>query len=256
MPTASLPRIAAAAGCSASTARRHLAGGPADLAARGTDPRRRGAYKAAPKQLLRTVADPDQQVRWWAAANHTCPQVQARLAVDPDPDVRSKALSNAACPAPVLLRAVLRGGRSHRAAAASNPRLQHRLLERLSSDRYRDVRAAAVAASMGLWPTTQGGMSPVRLEGASVVFTGSFAHFGRRTIEQAAREAGAYPDSKVGTRTSFLVAGRPNPKATVGPTGRSSKRRAADDYRIPVLDEDAFIRLLPEDARRAYMAQD
>jgi DNA ligase (NAD+) len=77
------------------------------------------------------------------------------------------------------------------------------------------------------------------LSGKTLVVTGSLDGFSRQEAEEAIRAAGGHPASSVSARTDYLVAGE---KA-------GSKLAKAEQLGVPVLDEDAFRRLLVEDAR-------
>lgn len=242
-PTATAVQIAAAVGCHPSTVRKHLAPTPARAAAAADDIRRRGALDATASQLWRMLADGDRDVRWWAAANPRCPPATARLSNDSDPGVRSTAVSNPNCPPALLRRAARHLHADVRAAAAGNPSLPPTLRSRLIADRDPAVQAAAV----GRHRRRDG------LSGRPVVFTGSFTHFNRATVAAAAEAAGAFVYTKVGYGTAYLVAGRGNPASVVGPTGLSSKRRAANEGRVPVMDEAEFIAMLPPAVRDVHL---
>ena len=72
------------------------------------------------------------------------------------------------------------------------------------------------------------------LAGKTLVVTGALTGFARTDAEEAIRAAGGHAASSVSSRTDYLVAGE---KA-------GSKLAAAERLGIPVLDEDAFRRLL------------
>jgi DNA ligase (NAD+) len=76
------------------------------------------------------------------------------------------------------------------------------------------------------------------LAGKTLVVTGSLAGFSRQEAEEAIRAAGGHPTSSVSARTDYLVAGE---KA-------GSKLAKAEQLGVPVLDEDAFRRLLVDGA--------
>lgn len=102
-----------------------------------------------------------------------------------------------------------------------------RLLEKLKRhgiDPKEAVRPAAAPAS-----------GP--LAGKTVVVTGELASMTRQAAEQRIRRAGGKPTRSVSKNTDFLVAGS-EPGA--------GKMRSAEKHATPILDEDAFLRLLGE----------
>jgi DNA ligase (NAD+) len=72
------------------------------------------------------------------------------------------------------------------------------------------------------------------LAGKTVVVTGTLPGFSREEAESAIRAAGGHPAGSVSAKTDYLVAGE---KA-------GSKLARAESLGVPVLDEDAFRRLL------------
>ena len=72
-----------------------------------------------------------------------------------------------------------------------------------------------------------------------MVVTGSIEGFSREEAEDAVRAAGGKPAGSVSKKTDYLVAG----------PGAGSKLAKAAELGIPVLDEDAFRRLLGGDDR-------
>jgi DNA ligase (NAD+) len=72
------------------------------------------------------------------------------------------------------------------------------------------------------------------LAGKTVVVTGTLPGFSREEAEAAIRGAGGHPAGSVSAKTDYLVAGE---KA-------GSKLAKAESLGVPVLDEDAFRRLL------------
>jgi DNA ligase (NAD+) len=70
--------------------------------------------------------------------------------------------------------------------------------------------------------------------GKTLVVTGSLAGFSRQEAEDAIREAGGHPAGSVSKKTDYLVAGE----------NAGSKLAKAAELGVPVLDEDAFRRLL------------
>ena len=75
------------------------------------------------------------------------------------------------------------------------------------------------------------------LAGRTVVVTGSLEGFSREEAEDAVRAAGGKPAGSVSKKTDYLVAG----------PGAGSKLARATELGIPVLDEDAFRRMLAGD---------
>ena len=72
------------------------------------------------------------------------------------------------------------------------------------------------------------------LDGKTVVVTGTIEGFSREEAEDAVRAAGGKPAGSVSKKTDYVVAG----------PGAGSKLQKAADLGIPVLDADAFRRLL------------
>ena len=72
------------------------------------------------------------------------------------------------------------------------------------------------------------------LSGKTLVVTGTLPGFSRSEAEEAIRAAGGHPAGSVSESTDYLVAGD---KA-------GSKLAKAESLGVPVLDEDAFRRLL------------
>ncbi len=72
------------------------------------------------------------------------------------------------------------------------------------------------------------------LAGKSVVVTGTIEGFSREEAEQAVRDAGGKAVGSVSKKTDFVVAG----------PGAGSKLAKAEELEIPILDADAFRRLL------------
>jgi len=73
-----------------------------------------------------------------------------------------------------------------------------------------------------------------RLEGKTVVVTGTLEHFTREQAEQAIREVGGKASSSVSKKTDFVVAGS-NP---------GSKLEKARSLGVPVLTEEQFLKML------------
>jgi DNA ligase (NAD+) len=126
-------------------------------------------------------------------------------------------------------------------------------------DRFQEVEGVGptVAASLAAYfsaPETAGiladlvdaGVEPERptiratgagegaLTGKTVVVTGTLDGFSREAAEAAIREAGGRPAGSVSRKTDYLVAG----------PGAGSKLARAQEFGIPVLDEEGFRRLL------------
>jgi DNA ligase (NAD+) len=74
------------------------------------------------------------------------------------------------------------------------------------------------------------------LAGKTVVVTGTLPGFSRQEAEEAIRAAGGHPAGSVSKATDYLVAG----------DRAGSKLTKAEGLGVPVLDEDAFRRLLRE----------
>jgi DNA ligase (NAD+) len=76
------------------------------------------------------------------------------------------------------------------------------------------------------------------LSGRTVVVTGTIEGFSREEAESAVRDAGGKPAGSVSKKTDYVVAG----------PGAGSKLAKAEQLGIPVLDADAFRRLLAGEA--------
>lgn len=100
-------------------------------------------------------------------------------------------------------------------------------------DRLVDAGVEAEAPPPGASAAPTGGA----LQGKTLVVTGSLAGFSRSEAEEAIRAAGGHAAGSVSRSTDFLVAGE---KA-------GSKLTRAEQLGVPVLDEDAFRRLLAGD---------
>ena len=81
-------------------------------------------------------------------------------------------------------------------------------------------------------PTREGAGGP--LAGKALVVTGTLAGFSREEAEQAIRAAGGHPAGSVSRKTDYVVVGG-NP---------GSKAQKAEQLGVPILDEEAFRRLL------------
>ena len=174
-PAWTAEQIAEAAGCHASTVRKHLSGlrTPQPLSAlHGDQDRIDAAWAPRPRfvaGLRHLAADVHREVRYRAARQTDCPPgVVARFAADPSWSVRQSAAANPNCPQPMLARlakdrveqvraAVLARGdisvsvflraaasdRVGRYQAAVSARCPQPVLERLAEDPDESVRAAA-----------------------------------------------------------------------------------------------------------------
>src|SRR5206468_11549880 len=79
-----------------------------------------------------------------------------------------------------------------------------------------------------------GESSAGRLDGRTLVVTGTLEGFSRPEAEEAIRAAGGKPAGSVSKKTDYLVAGE----------SAGSKLTRAQELGVPVLDEAAFRRLL------------
>ncbi|HET7473837.1 MAG TPA: NAD-dependent DNA ligase LigA [Candidatus Limnocylindrales bacterium] len=98
----------------------------------------------------------------------------------------------------------------------------------------RDLDEAGVEAEL---PPPRAAGEPAAegpLSGKSVVVTGTIEGFSREEAEGAVREAGGKPAGSVSKKTDYVVAG----------PGAGSKLAKAEELGIPVLDADAFRKLL------------
>jgi len=99
-------------------------------------------------------------------------------------------------------------------------------------DVLRDLADAGVEPEL---PTPRpADVSSGPLAGRTVVVTGTLDGFSRQDAEAAIREAGGKPGGSVSKKTDYLVAG----------VSAGSKLTRAQELGVPVLDEDAFRRLL------------
>ncbi len=99
----------------------------------------------------------------------------------------------------------------------------------------RDLDEAGVEAELPP-PRPAGGETAAGgpLAGRTVVVTGTIEGFSREEAEEAVRDAGGKPAGSVSKKTDYVVAG----------PGAGSKLAKAEELGIPVLDADAFRRLL------------
>lgn len=96
--------------------------------------------------------------------------------------------------------------------------------------------AGAGGAGAGTGPVAGGSAGP--LAGRTVVVTGTLSRFDRQGAEEAIRAAGGRTSGSVSRRTDFVVAGE----------NAGSKLTRAEELGVPVLDEEAFLRLLAGEA--------
>ena len=75
---------------------------------------------------------------------------------------------------------------------------------------------------------------PQTLAGLTFVLTGSLEHYDRATAEELLRAYGAKASGGVSKKTSYVVAG----------PGAGSKLRKAEELGVPVLDEDALVKII------------
>ena len=75
---------------------------------------------------------------------------------------------------------------------------------------------------------------PQTLAGLTFVLTGSLEHYDRATAEDLLRAYGAKASGSVSKKTSYVVAG----------PGAGSKLRKAEELGVPVLDEDALMKII------------
>lgn len=82
----------------------------------------------------------------------------------------------------------------------------------------------------------------------TVVFTGNLEGIDRKTAMQKVANLGGIPRSSVSRKTNYVVVGKQDLNL-VGPTGKSSKQRKAEElinsgYDLKIIDENQFIQLL------------
>lgn len=107
----------------------------------------------------------------------------------------------------------------------------------LAIDWHRDIidrwRAAGVAFEDA---STDESATPATLAGLTIVVTGTIPGFTRDAAEEAVRAAGGMTSSSVSSKTSLVVAGE----------GAGSKREKAAGLGIPIVEAEAFERLLSD----------
>ena len=99
-------------------------------------------------------------------------------------------------------------------------------------DVLRDLAAAGVEPELP--EPRPAGADEGPLAGKTLVVTGTLSGFSRQDAEEAIRAAGGKPGGSVSKKTDFVVAGE----------AAGSKLTKAQELGVPVLDEDAFRRLL------------
>jgi DNA ligase (NAD+) len=97
-----------------------------------------------------------------------------------------------------------------------------------------DLADAGVVAEPPAGGVAPGSGAAGPLAGKTIVVTGSLSGFERAAAEEAIRTAGGKAAGSVSKNTSYLVAGE----------GAGSKLAKATELGVPVLDEEAFRRLL------------
>lgn len=88
--------------------------------------------------------------------------------------------------------------------------------------------------AVGVSPEQVSGPTEGPLSGKTVVFTGSLQRMTREEAEELVRSLGGKAASSVSSKTDYVVAG----------PGAGSKLEKAQRLKVPVLDEDAFFRLV------------
>ena len=95
--------------------------------------------------------------------------------------------------------------------------------------------AAEVLREVGLqMAIDESDAKPQTLAGLTFVLTGSLEHYDRATAEELLRAYGAKASGSVSKKTSYVVAG----------PGAGSKLRKAEELGVPVLDEDALVKII------------
>ena len=106
-----------------------------------------------------------------------------------------------------------------------------------TADALLELVLAGVVPERPVVPDDAADGTPGPLAGKTVVVTGTMDGFSREEAEDAIRAAGGKPAGSVSKKTDYLVAG----------PGAGSKLAKATELGVPVLDEDAFRRLLAGD---------
>ncbi len=106
-----------------------------------------------------------------------------------------------------------------------------------TADALLEIVLAGVVPERPVVPDDAADGTPGPLAGKTVVVTGTMDGFSREEAEDAIRAAGGKRAGSVSKKTDYLVAG----------PGAGSKLAKATELGVPVLDEDAFRRLLAGD---------
>lgn len=99
-----------------------------------------------------------------------------------------------------------------------------RIIERLKQHGLRMVSDQAAQGPVG-----------DRLQGLAFVVSGVFRNFSRDSIKEAIERNGGKVSGSISSKTSYVLAG-----ADMGP----AKRQKAEDLKVPVIDEDEFMRMI------------
>ncbi len=110
------------------------------------------------------------------------------------------------------------------------------LIDWFAVDWHRSIVDRWRAAGVRMQDDAPESSGPQTLLGVTVVVTGSLQSMTREEAQEAVAAAGGKATGSVSRKTSFLVAG----------DSAGSKRAKAESLGVPVLDEDAFVRLLAE----------
>lgn len=95
-------------------------------------------------------------------------------------------------------------------------------------------RLKAHGLRMEQGPSEQGSVGDL-LKGLSFVVSGVFRNFSRDGIKEAIERNGGKVSGSISSKTSYVLAG-----ADMGP----AKRQKAEDLKVPVIDEDEFMRMI------------
>jgi DNA ligase (NAD+) len=168
--------------------------------------------------------------RWLATRVRPDAYPPADAAVTPDPwfDAVEIDLRHIATTAPEALQEV--GGIGPSVAAA----MEAWFADPATADVLRELVEAGVVPERPVVRQAVEGGEPGPLAGKTIVVTGSLEGFSREDAEDAIRAAGGKPAGTVSKKTDYLVAG----------PGAGSKLAKATELGVPVLDEEAFRRLL------------
>ncbi len=78
--------------------------------------------------------------------------------------------------------------------------------------------------------------TPSRLDGLTIVFTGTFDSYSREALEQKVRDAGGKVISSISRKTSYLVVGK----------APGSKLEKAMEYGVSLIEEHALLKMIGE----------